>query len=63
MSAYGIAGAHSETCAWRFGMNAKCDCRLADVDRAAPAPHPWEQSRAEENDALWHVGYGEREDW
>lgn len=19
---------HSELCAWRFGMNAKCDCKL-----------------------------------
>lgn len=32
-------------------------------DRAADPEHPWEQSRAEENDRLWHVEYGNREDW
>ena len=27
---YPAALNHSELCSWRFGMNAKCDCKLAD---------------------------------
>lgn len=34
-----------------------------DPDRAAESEHPWEESRAEENDRLWHVDTDWSADW